>query len=247
MSILDQAQPVSDTQEAVTVLLYGASGAGKTRFLGSGRENGKNDLIIAVENGTVSASRAGSQANVIKPKNWAEMEAIVKAIEDEPDRFEWVCLDSLTQLQDFIWDCIIEEKVANNPSRSRYTRELQEYGENQARTKAVVSRLIGSGANVIFTATEDLDVDEEGNKFKLPSIHGKNGALAMWCAAKPDIVGHLTVAKNPSDGQLFRRFQFFKTPGAIGKDRFDVFTRPQANLTLEKFTDILLAAGQKES
>lgn len=245
MSILDEASTVSEDREAITVLLYGASGVGKTRFIGSGRESGKNDLIIAVEKGTVSASRAGSQAKVLRPKDWTQLIEIIDAITEEPERFEWVSLDSLTQLQDFIWENIIDEEVSNNPSRSRYTKQLQEYGEAQERFKYVVNRLIDSGANVIFTATSEDADDENGNKTKMPSIHGKQGVLAMWTAAKPDIVCHLSVAET-SKGVQYRRFQFNKTPKEYAKDRFAVFEKPQANLTLDKFTATLLEAGENQ-
>lgn len=246
MSILDTAVPVSEDREAITALIYGDSGVGKTRFAGSGRNNGKDDLIIAVEHGVVSASRSGSETNVLKPKNWDELDEIINAVTDEPDRFDWVILDSLTQLQDFIWDEIIESQVSKNPHRSAFKKELQEYGEAQERLKSVVNRLLNSGANVIFTALSEDYVDEEGNTGKMPSIHGKKGALAQWVAAKPDIVGYLSVAKT-GKGQIYRRMQFNKTPSAYAKDRFDIFDKPQANLTLEKFTDTLLAAGEDQT
>lgn len=246
MSILDTAVPVSEDREAVTALIYGDSGVGKTRFLGSGIDHGKNDLIIAVEHGVVSASRSGSQANVLKPQSWEELDEIIEAVTDDPERFDWVTLDSLTQLQDFIWKEIIDGQVSKNPHRSPFKKELQEYGEAQERLKSVVNRLLNSGANVIFTATAEDTVDEEGNTVKMPSIHGKNGALAQWVAAKPDIVGYLSVART-SKNQLYRRFQFNKTPEAYGKDRFAVFDKPVANLTLEKFTNILLEAGEDQS
>ena len=90
MSILDEAVPADETVESVKALVYGDSGAGKTTFLGSGKDNGKNDLIIAIEHGTVSAARSGSKAKIIRPKNWDELVEIVEEIVNDPKRFDWV-------------------------------------------------------------------------------------------------------------------------------------------------------------
>lgn len=242
MSILDEAVPADETVESVKALVYGDSGAGKTTFLGSGKDNGKNDLIIAIEHGTVSAARSGSKAKIIRPKNWDELVEIVEEIVSDPKRFDWVCVDSLTQLQDMIWKHILDSATSANPHRSPFKRELQEYGEAQERYKMIVNRLLDSDANVIFTALTETTVDEEGNSVKMPSIHGKQGALAMWTAAKPDIVCYLSVARTQK-GQIYRRYQFNKTPEVYAKDRFSVFDKPVANLTLADFTAKLLEAN----
>ena len=114
-NILDLAVPATETVTSVNILIHGDSGAGKTTFAGSGRDNGQRDLILAIENGTVSAARSGSQANVLQINTWDELIQAIDAIVDDPDRFEWVVVDSITKLQDLIWDHILSERSAETP------------------------------------------------------------------------------------------------------------------------------------
>lgn len=244
-SILDQAQPVSEVSNSVNVLLYGDSGVGKTVFAGSGRELGKNDLIIDVEGGTISAARSNSKANAIHVKNYDEFLSVISAIEDEPDRFEWVVVDSLTRLQDLIWEKIVGEAVDRNPSRSPYKRELQEYGEAQARLKEVVERLNGSDANILWTALADTEVDEDGNNTRIPAIHGGQGKISAWVSAQMDIVAFLRIVRK--DDKVARAFYFGKTPEFYAKDRVQVFKKAQLGLTLGAFTNKILGAAEEEN
>lgn len=245
MSILDTATPVQEQVESINMLLYADNGVGKTHFSGTGRGKGEKDLIIAVEQGTVSAARTGSKAKTIAVKDYDTLMEIIEAIEDEPDRFEWVTLDSLTKTQDLIWKHILDSALVKNPSRSRYKKELQEYGEAQERLKEIVERLVSCDANVIFTAQAELDVDEEAQEFKRPQLHGQKGALAQWVCAQVDLVCYLRVAYK--DGKMYRRFEFNKHPEFYAKDRFSVFTSPVPNLTLANMTKALLDAGTEKA
>lgn len=245
MGILDNIAPASKTVESINALVYGDSGVGKTYFAGSGSEKGKNDLLIAIEHGTVSAANAGSEVNVLKINTWDEFMEAIEAIVDNPHRFGWVIVDSLTKLQDLIWKDILDTAVGKNPARSPYKRELQEYGEAQLRFRSVIERLNSSDANVLYTALSVLATDEESNEFKMPSIHGQKGDLAAWTCAQMDIVGNIRVLRK--DGQLFRAFTFSKSPEIFAKDRFGVFTKSVKNLSLAKFTDTLLEAGKTDN
>lgn len=245
-NILDLAKPVSEVSTSVNMLLYGDSGVGKTVFAGSGRENGKNDLIIDVEGGTLSAARSNSQANVIPATDYDTFVSIVDAIEKEPDRFEWVVVDSLTKLQDVIWNKILEEAVAKSPSRSPYKKELQEYGEAQSRLKDLVERLKNSEANVLFIALADTEVDEDGNNVRVPSIHGSQGRVQAWVSAQMDVVAYLRMVQT-KEGNV-RVSHFNKTPEFYAKDRLKLYPgKGVKNLTLAKYTDKILSQSEDET
>lgn len=244
MSILDLAKPAKEAVESVNMLLYGDSGVGKTTFCGSGRQRGKNDLIIAVEKGTISAARAGSQANVLNVEDLDQLFEIISAIENEPERFEWVCVDSITKLQDMIWQHIISKAVERNPGRNRFKRELQEYGEAQLILKEIIERLNASKANILYTATSASDVNEEAEQYAIPNIHGQKNALAAWVTAQMDLVCYMTPGVHK--GVEYRRFNFVKDSKHWAKDRFSVFRKPVANLTLEKMTNRLLGVENSE-
>ena len=244
-SIIDTAQPVSDVSNSVNMLLYGDSGVGKTVFAGSGRDHGKHDLIIDIEGGTLSAARSKSQANVIPAHDYDTFVSIVEAIEDDPDRFEWVVVDSITKLQDIIWNKILDEAVAKSPSRSPFKRELQEYGEAQARLKDLVERLKNSEANVLFIALADSEVDEDGNTVRVPAIHGSQGKVQSWVSAQMDVVAYLRVIQS-NNGNI-RVAHFNKTPEFYAKDRLRLYPgKGVKNLTLAKYTDKILSQSEPE-
>lgn len=238
VNILDTAQPVTEVSTSVNMLVYGDSGVGKTVFAGSGRENGKNDLIIDIEGGTLSAARNKSKTNTIHVKDWDTLMKVVEAVEDDPDRFEWVIVDSITKLQDLIWKKILGDATEKNPTRSPHKRELQEYGEAQSRLKEVVERLNGSEANILWTALADIEIDEEGNNMKVPSVDGKKGQISAWVCAQMDVVAYLRVM-NIKDKDT--RVMFFnKKPEWYAKDRLRIFEKAQPNLTLDAFTKRIL-------
>lgn len=244
-SILDTAQPVSEVSNSVNMLLYGDSGVGKTVFAGSGREKGKNDLIIDIEGGTLSAARNKSKTNVLPAYDYDSFLDIVEAIEEDPDRFEWVIVDSLTKLQDIIWNKIMDEAVAKNPSRSPYKRELQEWGEAQSRLKDLVERLKNSEANVLFIALADSEVDEDGNTVRVPAIHGSKGRVQAWVSAQMDVVAYMRVISKGDDS--FRAVHFNKSPEYYAKDRLQLYpSKGVKNLTLEAFTNKILSQAEAE-
>lgn len=241
-SILDQAVPVSETAESINMLLYGEPGSGKTTFAGSGLSKGKDTLIIATEHGTKSAARAGSQAQVLVVDDWDTLVQVVDAVAAEPDRYDWVVLDSLTKTQDLIWAKILEEATHKSSSRSPYKKELQEYGEAQERLKEIVRKLNASDANIIYTAMSDLGTDEDGNEYRMPAIHGQKGGMSWWVCGEVDVVCYLSVVK--SNGKNVRAFQFNKTDNVLAKDRFALYEKNKGNLTLEKYTEDILAVSQ---
>src|SRR5699024_9680645 len=153
-------------------------------------------LIIDIEGGTLSAARSKSQANVIPAYDYDTFVSIVEAIEEDPDRFEWVVVDSITKLQDIIWNKILAEAVAKNPSRSPYKRELQEYGEAQSRLKDLVERLKNSDANVLFIAVAESELDGGGNTVLGPAIHCAQVKVQSWVSTQRDGVPDLRVVQS---------------------------------------------------
>lgn len=243
-SILDTAVPVSETVESINMVLYGDPGSGKTVFAGSGPNQGKDTLLVGIEHGTKSAARAGSKAQVINVDDWDTLEAVVDAIIENPDRYDWVVIDSLTKMQDIIWQKILNDATSKNSSRSQYKKELQEYGEAQEMLKDIVRRLNASDANIIYTAMADLATDEEGNEYRLPALHGGQGAISWWVCGEVDVVCYLSVVRK--NGKTHRAFQFNKSDNVLAKDRFDLYPGRKGDLTLEQYTEALLAASASE-
>ena len=100
MSLFDDVEPVDDKITSINVLLYGRPGVGKTYFAGQGLDHGKRNLILSFPGENIgSAARGGGQTNVAKITSWEQLEGYLNDIEDKPDYFDWIIVDSLTSLQ----------------------------------------------------------------------------------------------------------------------------------------------------
>ena len=144
-----------------------------------------------------------------------------------------------------IWNKILAEAVAKNPSRSPYKRELQEYGEAQSRLKDLVERLKNSDANILFISLADTEVDEDGNNVRVPAIHGSQGKVQAWVSAQMDVVAYMRVLSNGDS--TFRAVHFNKSPEYYAKDRLRLYSsKGVKNLTLEAFTNKILSQAEAE-
>lgn len=237
-NILDRAIPVTNLNTNINVLLYGESGVGKTVFGGSGRNNGKDDLLIALEQGSVSAAVMGSQVNTIPVNDWATLEAVVEAVGDEPDRYSWVVVDSVRRIMELAFDKVIGDAVARKASRNPHTVELQEYGMAYNMFQNIIRRLNGSEANILYLTTQLYITNNEGMQELAPNTGrpGRNNTLVAWILGEMDMVIHMRMAA--IQGKLVRVFTTQPTVDVPRcKDRLNLYQRPQANLTLAKLTD----------
>lgn len=249
MSVLDEAIPADQAEEHLNVMFYGQSGIGKTMFAGSGRDEGKHNLIINIELGITTLKRRGNKTNVIACESYDKFIEIMEACIAEPNRFEWVIIDSITDLQNMIWEKVIQESESrrngegSGRKRVPFHREIQDWYEVELRLMDLVHRLCVSECNIIFLAKEQEVLNSEGEDQVVPSIGTKKQTIWAQVAGRCNIVGHISVRE--VKGSHVRVFNFNYSPNRAAKDQFGIFTKPIANLTLEKFTNKLLEAGDE--
>lgn len=243
----DDIVGIDEYTENITMLLYGPPGIGKTRFVGSART-----LILAVEKGTVSAKKsAGHQAKVWDCPDWASFERAYEWLKDNAGRegfpFDWVAIDTGTQLQLHIRNDIVQERF-DLKGGSLDKVQLEEYGEDQNRLMRFVTLVNDLPINVVWTAHAMMGNTEDGEELRLPQFHGKKGLVSNWIAAQMHCVGYMHFAdvKFTSGVKQARVIQWQGTANVIAKDRFDCLggkSGVTVGKTLSQITDTIVAAN----
>lgn len=216
---------LQDEDEYHNLLIYADSGVGKTVFAGSDDDV----LFIAPEdNGTVSAKRFGSTAQKWKVNGWEDIrEAYKWLLSLETIPFNWVVLDSLTEMQDMCMRQILNEAKQINPSRDADVPQLQDWQPYFERFKNMVKNFNDLPVNMLYTALQQDEENDEGDKVVLPMLQGKGTQYAKKVASWMTSFGHMRVqrkrAGEDEEGNAkyeeFRVIQWRASKTVMAKDR----------------------------
>lgn len=216
---------LQDEDEFHNLLVYADSGVGKTVFAGSDDDV----LFIAPEdNGTVSAKRFGSSARKWKVSSWKDISEAYKwlnSLEEIP--FNWVVLDSLTEMQDMCMRAILNEGVELNPSRDPDVPQLQDWQPYFERFKRMVKLFNDLPVNMLYTALQQDEENEEGEKVVLPMLQGKGTQYAKKVSSWMTSFGHMKVQRKKTgvddEGNAqydeYRVIQWKASKTVMAKDR----------------------------
>jgi hypothetical protein len=218
---------LSDWDESINMLLYGDSGIGKTVF------GGGAGLILGVEKGAIAAKRQGSKADLWPINNWTEIQKAYVWLKKNPTAYSWVCLDSVTEMQQkaLRWILAKELKAAGSESnRDIDIPQIQDHQKWQNMFKRFIVSFCELPVNMLFTALPLRVEDEEGMEMVLPDLQGKGYQIAQWVCAQMSVVGHMKKVRK-KDGidangenkfKEVRRVRFQYSPPYFAKDRYDV-------------------------
>lgn len=203
-------------------LIYAPSGFGKTVLAGTAQ----NALFLTVEAaGTESAKAMGSEADEWVIDSWSELITAFTWLKTEGVKeYDWVILDSLTEMEELCWQDQLES------IGKEFEARIQDYGIVDRRVKKLVDQFNRLPINVLYTAqqaameTEDDDGDDVMKV--LPAIgRAKNGwPLSNLICGKVTLIGLLTV-KQDEEGEEFRRLFVHGGERWTAKDRHDTFQR----------------------
>lgn len=246
-SIID----LQDEDEYVNLLVYADSGVGKTVFAGSDEDV----LFIAPEdNGTLSAKRFGSSAKKWKVNSWDDIvEAYDWLYQEEPIPFNWVIMDSLTEMQSMCMRKVLDEAIEMNPSRDPDVPQLQDWQPYFLRFERLVKAFNDLPVNVLYTALQQDEEDEDGNKFVLPMIQGKGTQFSKKVCGWMTSIGNMKVIRKKigadDDGAPkfteARAINWAGTKTTMGKDRTRCLAPRTVDLSLKNVREILEAGPQQ--
>ena len=193
MQVIDLKAPDTDP---IFVLVYGASGTGKTHLMGTIGELGRV-LIIDIDQGIKTLrnapdlKKAGYTNNITvvsfdkfrdldeayklvaanDPKQWTKKFGVTI---EQP--FDWVVWDTWSEIQWYMLEELRskDSEMKGNGLNFRKNVQIQHWGMMTDLNKLAVQQLRNCKVNQVFTMQEKLDKDElSGAVFGGPAIHGK--------------------------------------------------------------------------
>lgn len=241
---------LEDTDESINMLVYGPSGVGKTVFGGSA----DRVLFLAAESGTVSAKRQKSKAHVWPINTWEDIEEAYSWLYDniEDIEYDWVVIDSVTQMQQMALRSILNNAVAENANRDPDIPAIQDHQKWQNMFKRFVLAFCDLDINVLFTALVRNEEDEEGEQFVTPDIQGKGYQMSQAICGMMSAYGFMQVKRKKvkgADGESkikrVRRITWQDTGVIRGKDRYDVLAPYTDDKTLQQITEMIYASDEE--
>jgi hypothetical protein len=183
----------------LNVLVYGLTGVGKTRFLGSAQkcEFTTPMFLLDIEGGTLSIS--GSKIEVFRPQNFVQVQQAYNFLRYENTKFKSVGIDSLTEMQQklsmgdilgILQDDASYTNLAGHVPANQY--DWLSSGEQMRRNIRAFKDLAylpdkKRRIHVFFTALERTD---EKRSIVCPALPG---ALGMSVGASVDVLARMSV------------------------------------------------------
>jgi hypothetical protein len=216
---------LEDFTESINGCVYADSGIGKTVFAGT-----DNVLFLSLEGGTISAKRMGSKAKLIKINEWDDLQKAYDWLEANPDHgFDWVIIDSVTEMQKLCMVGILKAGKAENSKRDIDIPALQDWNKYYNMFDRFIAAFNDLPANILYTATVMQNENEEGMPIVMPNLRGRGTGYSIsqnFCAT----LGFVAYLQKETEGKAqdaktTRRLLFENMPPYFAKDRYNVFPR----------------------
>lgn len=202
-------------------MIYSPSGYGKTVLAGTAPKG----LFLTVEAaGTESSKALGSTADEWVCDSWKELNKAYKWLrEGGASDFDWVMLDSVTEMEELAWNDQLES------IKKEYEARIQDYGIVDRKVKKLVDRFNRLPVNVIYTAQQAAMemLDDDGDEYYkvLPALGRAKGGypLSNLVCGKVTLIGLLTVRETKQGDE--RRLYVQGGEKWTAKDRHDTFDK----------------------
>lgn len=214
---------IQDTDDKANILIYGDSGLGKTVWAGTDDKV----LFVAPEDnsdGLLSARLAGSTAQKWPVKSWDDLVEAYNYLADLDEiPFNWIVVDSLTEMQELAMRGILDAAVAENSERDEDIPQLQDWQKYYEMVKRMIKAFNALDVNVLYTALARQTEDEDGVEYLLPDLQGKKDQYAKKVASWMTSFGCLQIKRvktgDDDKAKPVRRITFRDTGVVKGKDR----------------------------
>ena len=208
-----------DYTETINILCHGDTGSGKTVLW----TKLPKMLILAIEEGTISAVRMGmGKGNKIwRIRKWPDLVAAYKWLEENPDVFDWVLVDSITKAQQICLKHIMELVVKANTHRDPHIPAQGDHFKWQLMMKEMVSDFNELPINTVWIARSMNKEDPEGEDIVVPLIEGKDYQISAWVCGEMHLLCYLKKERK-KDGKVERVLYTNDHPTYWSKDRYNV-------------------------
>lgn len=234
--------------ESINILLVAESGWGKTVTAGTADQrntDGPKALFLATENGTISAKRMGSTADVWPIKRWRDIQQAFQYLNSGGgcQEYQWALLDSITELQKLSMDNALATGVSENRKNADPdVPQIQDHLKVQQQTLNMLKRFNELPINCLYTALPLRLEDANGNPYYLPALDGKQGGIAQQAMGYMHVVGHgiKRTIKNKEDKPVLVRRVYFQSVGPYkAKDRYGCLGNYRDNPTIPEIEELI--------
>jgi hypothetical protein len=242
--------PTKD-REHISMCLYGIPGIGKTRFVGG--TPGKVLLIRPPVDHTESIlipDRAGITERVVR--DWDDMQKLEDELRHDGRRWDWVWVDSVSLLQDYLLDDVLETEIANsnNPKRADYGPDQGVYGRNMFRIAAWMRHAaigpdlfnFGWTAHVEELPSPDVDEDDDPVTKLMPWVQGKQ--MASKLCGYVNLVAYYGWARIKGADGPKRVLRTQSSEKFYAKDQYDALTAKSGRMVEPSMPRLIEAIEQ---
>jgi hypothetical protein len=214
-------------------VIIGDSGNGKTFLASTIKEK---CLVVSAEAGTLSLNQfdidlvdlttSNDGEPIPKEKRINRLTEVYRFLANEKHEYQWVFIDSLTEISQNLLDALSVEFPARKDS-------LVMYGENAKKMRGIIKAFRDLPLNVVFTCLSNVEKDENNQRFLGARLVGK---IADELPCFFDEVFYLQVFKN-DDGQHERRLITGRDDRIMAKDRsgrLDQFEKANLQMIADK-------------
>ena len=199
----------------LNVIVYGDSGAGKTRLLGTAIEcpEASPVLFIDVDSGVATLDGMGiigdERLDIVRPRSWADFQRIYEFLANDNDYYKCVVIDSLTEIQrKFSMGTILGDIGEGIDTYNDLGKTAVPTRQDWMRTGDQMRKLIRALRDLAYLEDESrrvhvimvaLEKYEEKRRVICPAL---SGTLGLECGAFVDILARLsrqTVASEPDE------------------------------------------------
>jgi hypothetical protein len=240
-------QSLDAWDESINILIIADSGWGKTVLLGSAdqrKQDGPKALFLATENGTISAKRMGSTADVWPIKRWKDLTDAFRFLQFEGSSiYQWALLDSITEMQKLSMDNALATGVAENRKMADPdVPQIQDHLKVQQQTLNMLRRFNDLPINCAYSALPLRLEDANSNPYYLPALDGKQGGIAQQAMGYMHVVGHgiKRKIKDKDDKDVTVRRIYFQSTGPYrAKDRYGALGNYKDNTTIAEIEELI--------
>jgi hypothetical protein len=195
---LDQfGEDIDILEEPIKVLIYGDSGAGKTRLLGGL----PNAFHLSSERGVIAAKAAPKRGirRARHVRNWDDLVQGYRDLRDNEHPFQNIVVESQTDLQEKLHFRLMERNAQLNPKENPDKLSQSGYLEAQNKIKNLINEFNELPANIWWSAQSMPSMTPEGEEETLPFITSKDDKLARVVCGKMRGVWYLKVVRDEDD------------------------------------------------
>jgi phage nucleotide-binding protein len=204
--------------DALKILEFGQTGAGKTHFLGTAADSPLTSpvLIIDVEGGTTTLHDKPT-IDVVQVRTMKQIQNLADELHKRPKYYKTVGLDGITELQQLDMREVMQAQYEAKPETTDlYVPSPREWGKSGSRVKEILRYLKDLPCHVIVTA---LQREEQLNNGTIKFVPDIPGQLKSQLPGFFDIVGYLRAVDSKVEGEIIRTMQFAQSPRVVAKDR----------------------------